>query len=102
MSIEVKLEDDYKRRTHSVDQTKINKDEYSEVSEDSNSVQNLLEAGILVKKEESETSEEETNEPKSDVEQYFDEEKDAYVSPINGDEFDSSRGLKIHMAQMSD
>jgi len=99
-TIEVKLRDDYKRSTHSVDATKVTKDEYSEVDEGANAVQNLLEDGILVKKEESESESSGTGHDSDSSETDPDDGEESFECEECGDEFDSERGLKAHKGQM--
>jgi hypothetical protein len=92
-TIQVKLRDDYKRSSHSVDATKVTKDEYIEVDESVNSVQNLLDEDILVKKTESESSE-------GDDSGSSDTDEESFECDECGDSFDSERGVKAHKGQL--
>ena len=93
-TIKVKLRDDYKRSSHSVDATKVTKDEYSEVDEDATAVQNLLDDGILVKESESESSGDDSDSSGSDT-----DEEESFECDECGDSFDSERGVKAHKGQ---
>jgi len=99
-TIEVKLREDYKRSSHSVDATKVTKDEYSEVDEGANAVQNLLDEDILVKKrDESESNGTGDDSDSSDSSESEDSEEEMFECDECGDSFDSERGLKAHKGQ---
>ena len=86
----VKLAEDYDRDSRTVDLTKVTKDEYVEVDGEVNSVQNLIEADILVEKKEEDTG---TGSDSDSSDEVFECEE-------CGDEFDSKRGLTAHKGQV--
>jgi len=113
MTIKVRLAKDYKRATHSVNQTKVNKIDWKEVDPDSNSVQNLLDEGILVRKDDDQEPEpdqeekdsEQEDQEESDEEQEPDQEKESqdektFECDKCEKSFDSERGVKAHKAQV--